>query len=47
VDNNHHSWSVDLSPVNLSQITEVHVCTETSTNGVNFVIVACKTRYLN
>ena len=30
-DNDHHHWSVDLSPVNLSQITEVHVCTEIST----------------
>ncbi len=45
--NSHHAWSVDLSPVNLAQITEVHVCTETSNNGVSFTIVDCKTRYLN
>jgi hypothetical protein len=45
--NGHHSWSVDLSPVNLAQITEVHVCTEISSNGVNFTIVDCKTRVLN
>ena len=35
-DNDHHAWSVDLSPVNLFQITEVHVCTEISSDGVNF-----------
>jgi len=46
-DNSHHSWSVDLSPITLSQIVEVHVCTETSTNGVTFTIVDCKTRLLN
>src|SRR5262245_17841599 len=26
-DNDHHHWSVDLSPLDLKQITEVHVCT--------------------
>jgi hypothetical protein len=46
-NNSHHAWSVDLSPVTLAQITEVHVCTEISNNGVNFSIVDCKTRYLN
>ena len=35
-DNDHHAWSVDLLPINLFQITEVHVCTEISTDGVNF-----------
>jgi hypothetical protein len=35
-DNDHHHWSVDLSPINLRQITEVHVCTEISSDGVNF-----------
>jgi hypothetical protein len=35
-DNDHHDWSVDLSPINLRQITEVHVCTEISDNGVTF-----------
>ena len=35
-DNDHHAWSVDLSPINLFQITEVHVCTEISSDGVNF-----------
>jgi hypothetical protein len=45
-DNGHHDWSVDLSPLNLAQITEVHVCTEISNNGVNFTQVDCKTRYL-
>lgn len=46
-DNGHHGWTVDLSPVNLAQITEVHVCTEISSNGVNFNIVDCRTRILN
>lgn len=45
-DNGHHHWSVDLSPVNLMQITEVHVCTEISNDGVNFSQVDCATRYL-
>jgi len=40
-DNDHHSWSVNLSPENLSQITEVHVCTEISDDGVNFSQVDC------
>jgi hypothetical protein len=45
-DDHHHHWSVDLSPVNLMQITEVHVCTEISDDGVNFSQVDCTTRYL-
>jgi hypothetical protein len=45
-DNGHHSWSVDLSPLNLRQITEVRVCTEISSNGVNFSQVDCTTKYL-
>ncbi len=45
-DKRHYHWSVDLAPVNPSQITEVHVCTETSDNGINFGTVSCKTRFL-
>jgi hypothetical protein len=45
-DNGHHDWSVDLSPINLAQITEVHVCTEISNDGINFTQVDCKTRDL-
>jgi hypothetical protein len=45
-DNDHQSWSVDLSPVNLSQIVEAHVCTELSDNGVDFPQVACETYML-
>ena len=45
-DNGHHEWSVDVSPVNLMQITEVHVCTEISDDGVNFDLVDCTTKYL-
>lgn len=45
-DNSHHEWSVDLSPVTLFQITEVHVCTEISDDGVDFDIVDCTTKYL-
>jgi hypothetical protein len=44
-DNGHHHWSVDLSPANLMQITEVHVCTEISDDGVDFSLVDCSTRY--
>ena len=40
-DNDHHPWSVDLSPINLLQITEVHVCTEISDNGQTFSQVDC------
>jgi hypothetical protein len=46
LDNDHHSWSVDLSPLNLMQITEVHVCTEISSDGVIFSLVDCTTKYL-
>lgn len=41
------SWSVDLSPINLKQIVEAHVCTELSSNGVDFPQVACKTYIFN
>jgi hypothetical protein len=44
--NGHQSWSVDLSPINLSQIVEAHVCTELSDDGVNFPQVACETYIL-
>jgi hypothetical protein len=44
-DNGHHSWSVDLSPLNPSQITEVHVCTEISNDGINFSHVKCTTKH--
>jgi hypothetical protein len=44
-DNQHHHWSVDLSPTTLLQITEVHVCTEISDDGVNFSQVDCTTKY--
>jgi hypothetical protein len=32
--------------LNDAQITEVHVCTEISDNGVVFDTVSCKTRFL-
>ena len=32
----HDGFSVDLSPINLSQIVEAHVCTELSVDGVHF-----------
>jgi hypothetical protein len=41
------SWSVDLTPINLKQIVEAHVCTELSINGVDFPQVACKTYLFN
>jgi hypothetical protein len=44
--NSHYSWSVNLSPANLMQITEVHVCTEISSNGTSFSQVDCTTKYL-
>ena len=46
-DNSHEDWSVDLSPINLSQIVEAHVCTEFSENGVDFPQVSCETYILN
>jgi hypothetical protein len=46
-DNNHHSWSVDLSPLTLMQIVEAHVCTELSSDGIIFPQVDCKTYILN
>ena len=46
-DDDHHHWSVDLSPLNPSQITEVHICTEISDDGVNFNQVGCAMKILN
>jgi len=43
----HQSWPVDLTPQNLSQIVEAHVCTELSNDGVNFWQVACESYILN
>ena len=43
----HQSWSVDLTPQNLSQIVEAHVCTELSNDGVSFWQVACESYILN
>ena len=40
-NNGLNTWSVDLSPTTLMQITEVHVCTELSSNGVDFPQVDC------
>jgi hypothetical protein len=45
--NSHQSWSVDLSPINLRQIVEAHVCTELSDDGVDFPQVACETYILD
>ena len=45
--NSHQSWSVDLSPINLSQIVEAHVCTELSDDRIDFPQVACETYILN
>jgi hypothetical protein len=45
-DNQHYRWSVDLSPLNLMQLTEAHICTEISDDGVNFSLVDCITKYL-
>jgi hypothetical protein len=45
-DNDHHSWSVDLSPLDdPGQITEVHICTEISDDGINFSQVSCTTKF--
>jgi hypothetical protein len=46
VGNGHQSWSVDLSPITLSQIVEAHVCTELSDDRVNFPQVSCETYFL-
>ncbi|HEX5100340.1 MAG TPA: hypothetical protein VFV94_12610 [Polyangiaceae bacterium] len=43
----HQSWSIDLTPLTLRQIVEVHVCTELSNDGVSFWQDACKTYLLN
>jgi hypothetical protein len=45
--NGHQSWSVDLSPINLRQIVEAHVCTELSDDRVDFPQVACETYILD
>jgi hypothetical protein len=45
-DDGHYEWAVNVSPLIDMQITEVHVCTEISDNGVDFESVSCKTRYL-
>jgi hypothetical protein len=45
--NGHQSWSVDLSPLTLSQIVEAHVCTELSDDRVDFPQVSCETYLLN
>jgi hypothetical protein len=45
--NSHESWSVDLSPINLRQIVEAHVCTELSDDGVDFPQIACETYILD
>ena len=45
-DNDHYSWSVNLSSPDGVHITEVHVCTEISDDGVHFDFVNCKTRLL-
>ena len=45
--NGHQSWPVDLSPINLSQIVEAHVCTELSDNGGDFPQVSCETYIMN
>ena len=46
-DNDHYAWPVDVSPVNLRQITEVHVCTEISDDGIDWEQVTCTTKYLD
>ena len=46
-DNGHHHWSVDLSPLNQSQIVEAHVCTEISSDGVDFSQVDCQEEILD
>lgn len=45
--NGHQSWSVDLSPVTLSQIVEAHVCTELSDDRIDFPQVSCESYILN
>ena len=45
--NGHQSWPVDLSPINLRQIVEAHVCTELSDDGVDFPQVSCETFLMN
>jgi hypothetical protein len=45
-DDGHWHWPVDISPANPAQITEVHVCTEISDDGVDFGTVNCKTRLI-
>jgi len=42
----HQSWPIDMTPLNLKQIVEVHVCTELSNDGVTFWQDACKTYLL-
>jgi hypothetical protein len=37
----HQSWSVNISPSTPLQIVRVRVCTETSTDGVNFSQQGC------
>lgn len=44
--NMHQAWSVNLTPQNLSQIVEAHVCTELSNDGVTFWQDACKSYLL-
>jgi hypothetical protein len=46
-NDDHHSWPVDLLPLNQAQIVEAHVCTEISDGGDNFHQPACKTVYFN
>lgn len=45
-DNDHISWAVNLSSPDDVHVTEVHVCTEISDDGVHFDSVNCKTRVL-
>jgi hypothetical protein len=45
--NGHQSWSVDLSPVTLSQIVEAHVCTELSDDRIDFPQVSCESYQLD
>jgi hypothetical protein len=44
--NGHQTWSIDMTPLNLSQIVEAHVCTELSNDGVTFWQDACKSYLL-
>jgi hypothetical protein len=43
----HQSWPIDLTPLTLKQIVEVHVCTELSNDGVTFWQDACESYLLN